>query len=251
VIGPTSATSSHIITITDAADEVRALFDRVRPTLPIVLANLVSLGEIAVACQPSLEQLIVLLPQRHCCQSDGRRAQAQHQAGLRGRHADPQPESEHSAHNRLPARAATAATHLPGLPRPAAGRCVLPNSAGRAVQRPRNLPCETVPGKRAPTAKLCESNEYYVPLNDGFNWKGDPNATLSGQPIPQLPPGSPPARAAPPPDAAPPPIAAAEYDPATGTYVGPDGRVYTQSNLARSATEEQTWQTMVLPPTGN
>ena len=46
-----------------AADEVRALFDRVRPTLPIVLANLVSLGEVAVTYQPSLEQLLVLLPQ--------------------------------------------------------------------------------------------------------------------------------------------------------------------------------------------
>ena len=98
---------------------------------------------------------------------------------------------------------------------------------------------------------MCESNEYYVPLNDGYNWKGDPNATLSGLPIPQLPPGSPPAQAAPPPGPAPPPTAAAEYHPATGTYVGPDGRVYTQSNLARSATEEQTWQTMLLPPTGN
>ncbi|WP_306769720.1 hypothetical protein, partial [Mycobacterium kansasii] len=28
------------------------------------------------------------------------------------------------------------------------------------------------------------------------------------------------------------PIAAAEYDPATGTYVGPDGQVYTRSDLA-------------------
>ena len=46
-----------------AADEVRALFDRVQPTLPIVLANLVSLGEVAVTYQPSLEQLLVLLPQ--------------------------------------------------------------------------------------------------------------------------------------------------------------------------------------------
>ena len=36
--------------------------------------------------------------------------------------------------------------------------------------------------------------------------------------------------------------------PATGTYVGPDGHVYTQANLARSAAEEQTWQTMLLPP---
>jgi phospholipid/cholesterol/gamma-HCH transport system substrate-binding protein len=46
-----------------AADEVRALFDRLQPTLPIVLANLVSLGEVAVTYQPSLEQLLVLLPQ--------------------------------------------------------------------------------------------------------------------------------------------------------------------------------------------
>jgi virulence factor Mce-like protein len=46
-----------------AADEVRALLDRLQPTLPIVLANLVSLGEVALAYQPSLEQLLVLLPQ--------------------------------------------------------------------------------------------------------------------------------------------------------------------------------------------
>jgi len=109
------------------------------------------------------------------------------------------------------------------------------------VRGARNIPCETVPGKRAPTVKLCESNEQYVPLNDGFNWKGDPNATLSGQDIPQLPPG---VMAAP----APPPIAAAQYDPATGTYIGPDGRRYTQSDLAQTAPKDKTWQSMLLPP---
>ena len=107
----------------------------------------------------------------------------------------------------------------------------------------RNIPCETVPGKRAPTAKMCESNEQYVPLNDGNNWKGDPNATLSGQDIPQLPPGSPPA-------AAPPPIPAAQYDPATGTYIGPDGHQYTQSDLAQTAPKDKTWQSMLVPPPG-
>jgi phospholipid/cholesterol/gamma-HCH transport system substrate-binding protein len=129
--------------------------------------------------------------------------------------------------------------------------CRIPQDAPFNVRGARNLPCVTVPGKRAPTAKMCQSNENYVALNDGYSWKGDPNATLSGQPVPQLPPGSQPAQAPPPPGPAPPSIAAAEYDPATGTYVGPDGRVYTQSNLARSATEERTWQTMLLPPTGN
>jgi len=87
---------------------------------------------------------------------------------------------------------------------------------------------------------LCESDETYIPLNDGFNWKGDPNATLSGQPIPQLPPEPAPASA--------PPIAAAEYDPATGSYIGPDGRRYTQTDLAQGAPDDKTWQQMLLPP---
>jgi phospholipid/cholesterol/gamma-HCH transport system substrate-binding protein len=97
---------------------------------------------------------------------------------------------------------------------------------------------------------MCESDEQYVPLNDGFNWKGDPNATLSGQRIPQLPPAA--GEALPPPagPAQAPPVpalATAEYDPATGTYIGPDGKVYTHANLARTAPEEHTWQSMLIP----
>ena len=79
--GSIQAWASNLATITDqlqsqdtavagilqkgpgAADEVRALFDRLQPTLPIVLANLVSIGEVAVTYQPGLEQLLVLLPQ--------------------------------------------------------------------------------------------------------------------------------------------------------------------------------------------
>ncbi|HKP39481.1 MlaD family protein [Mycobacterium sp.] len=252
-----------------AADEVRALFDRVRPTLPIVLANLVSIGEVAVTYQPSLEQLLVLLPQGTAV------TQA---VGVHKRNTKQDYEGDALVFNLnlmipvLPAPIPLPPQQLPPpcttgfLPaqqqrvptfedypdRPAGDvYCRVPQDAPFNVRGARNLPCETVPGKRAPTVKMCESTEYYVPLNDGYNWKGDPNATLSGQAVPQLPPGSPPAQAAPPPGPAPPPVAAAEYDPATGTYVGPDGRVYTQSNLAHRATEEQTWQTMLLPPRGN
>jgi phospholipid/cholesterol/gamma-HCH transport system substrate-binding protein len=95
--------------------------------------------------------------------------------------------------------------------------------------------------------KLCESDEQYVPLNDGNNWKGDPNATYTGQDVPQLPPGSPP-RAAPIPPAAPPPIGATTYNPATGAYVGPDGHEHTQSDLAQAPPKDKTWQKMLLPP---
>ena len=99
---------------------------------------------------------------------------------------------------------------------------------------------------------MCESDQVYVPLNEGWNWKGDPNATASGQDVPQrefmIPaPGGP----APPPVASPPPtpaLAVAQYDPATGAYIAPDGKVYTQADLAQDSPQEKTWQTMLMPP---
>jgi phospholipid/cholesterol/gamma-HCH transport system substrate-binding protein len=255
-----------------AADEVRALFDRLQPTLPIVLANLVSLGEVAVTYQPSLEQLLVLLPQGTAVTQ----AVGVHKRNTKQDYMGdaltfnlnlmipalpqpiplpPQQLPPPCTTGFLPAQQQRVPTFQDYPDRPPGDvYCRVPQDAPFNVRGARNLPCITVPGKRAPTWQMCESNEHYVPLNDGYNWKGDPNATLSGQPVPQLPPvptGPPPAQAAPPPGPAPPPIAAAEYDPSNGTYVGPDGRVYTQSNLANGAKEEQTWQTMLLPPTGN
>jgi phospholipid/cholesterol/gamma-HCH transport system substrate-binding protein len=118
--------------------------------------------------------------------------------------------------------------------------CRIPQDSAMNVRGVRNFPCLTRPGKRAPTVKMCESDETYVPLNDGYNWKGDPNATLSGQPVPQMPPGTP----------APAPIAVAEYDPSTGNYIGPDGKPYTQSNLAPGAQPHE-WQDLLVPPGGS
>lgn len=46
-----------------AAAEAQQLVERLTPTLPVILANLVSLGQIAVTYQPAVEQLLVLIPQ--------------------------------------------------------------------------------------------------------------------------------------------------------------------------------------------
>ncbi|GJF17337.1 mammalian cell entry protein [Mycolicibacterium cyprinidarum] len=238
-----------------AAEEVRALFDQLQPTLPIVLANLVSVGEVAVTYQPNLEQLLVLLPQGTAVtQALGLAKQGTKQDYM-GDYLTfnlnlnvPPP----CTTGFLPAQQQRAATFEDYPNRPEGDLyCRVPQDGPFNVRGARNLPCVTRPGKRGPTVKLCESDQNYVPLNDGYNWKGDPNATTSGQAVPHVRPGSPPAEAPPAPAPAPPPMAAAEYDPASGTYVGPDGRVHTQSNLAQSAAEEQTWQTMLLPPTGN
>jgi phospholipid/cholesterol/gamma-HCH transport system substrate-binding protein len=233
-----------------AADEGRQLFDRLQPTVPILMANLVSLGDVAVAYQPNIEQTLVLLPQVVAELQGASLSSHGTKEDYKGTHFNfnlnvnmPPP----CTTGYLPAqqRRSAAPEDYPDLP---AGDlyCRIPQESDLvAVRGARNTPCATVPGKRAPTVKMCESDEQYVPLNEGTNWKGDPNATLSGQDIPQLPPGSPPA---PPPAApAPPPLAVAEYDPATGTYVGPDGKVYTQTNLAENG-QGQTWQSMLVPP---
>ena len=236
-----------------ASDEARKLMERLKPTLPVLAANLASVGQVAVDYQSDIEQLLVVLPQAVAEGQGTFVANANTKQAYKG---------EYLSFNLnvnlppacttgfLPAQQARIPT-LVDYPDRAPGDlyCKTPQDSPFNVRGARNIPCETVPGKRAPTVKLCESNEQYVPLNDGYNWKGDPNATLSGQDIPDVPPGSDPGGLAMP--TAPPPPAlmgVAEYDPATGTYVAPNGRQYTQSQLAHPAKQDNTWQSMLLPP---
>lgn len=229
-----------------AAAEARRLVDRLQPTLPVLLANLASVAPVLLTYDAGIEQLLVLLP---------RGIEAFQAATLGDRDVLGPYKGLYLNFNLtfnippscstgfLPIQQMRAPSEQDYPDRPTGDLyCRIPQDSPFNVRGARNIPCVTRPGKRAPTVKLCESDESYVPLNDGYNWKGDPNATLSGQDVPQLPP--PTATTAP-------TIAAAEYDPATGTYVGPDGRTYTQTNLAQSVPKERTWQSMLLPPSGN
>jgi phospholipid/cholesterol/gamma-HCH transport system substrate-binding protein len=218
-----------------ALEEGRALFDRVAPALPVLLANLVSLGDIAVTYRNDLEQLLVLFPQGTAVMSAIAVADSGVKQAYRGIYLDfnlnlnlPPPCNT----GFLPVRQQRSPSDQDYPERPAGELyCRIPQDSDMNVRGVRNIPCETKPGKRSPTVELCESDEQYVPLNDGLNWKGDPNATLSGQGIPQYAP--------------PPPVAAVPYDPATGDYIGPDGKRYTQADLAHPG--NKTWQSMLVP----
>ncbi|MGX9788100.1 MCE family protein [Mycobacterium sp. MMS18-G62] len=226
-----------------ALEEGRALFDRVAPALPVLLANLVSLGDIAVTYRNDLEQLLVLFPQGTAVMSAIAVADSGVKQAYRGIYLDfnlnlnlPPPCNT----GFLPVRQQRSPSDQDYPERPAGELyCRIPQDSDMNVRGVRNIPCETKPDKRSPTVELCESDEQYVPLNEGLNWKGDPNATLSGQGVPQYAPGQDPRQ--------PPPPAAVPYDPATGDYIGPDGKRYTQTDLAHP--DNKTWQSMLVPPT--
>lgn len=202
-----------------ALDQTRQLLDRVLPSIPVLLTNLVSVTEVGLTYRNGLEQILVLFPQLVAIEQGSLLANVNTNQDYKGAYLSfnlnlnlPPP----CTTGYLPAQQARSAAFedYPDLP---AGNlyCRVPQDSPFNVRGARNIPCETRPGKRAPTVAMCESDEQYVPLNDGYNWKGDPNATMSGQDIPQLPPGS----------------ASPEQ---SVTAPGPG---------------EKTWQSMLLPPT--
>lgn len=168
-----------------AADEASRLLNQIKVTLPVLLANFTTIGQIGVTYHPSLEQLLVLLPP----------AIAELQAALPtnnytgipvgGFHvsiADPPactvgflPPSQW----RSPADTTTIDT-------PDGLYCKLPQDSPLAVRGARNYPCMGHPGKRAPTVEICDSDKPYEPLAMRQHMAGpyplDPNLVSQGIP---------------------------------------------------------------------
>jgi len=177
-----------------ALDAGRSLFDRVAPALPVLLMNMVSLGQVAVSYHDAIEQLLVMFPQGTAVMSAIAAPNSGTKQDYRGIYLDfnlnlnlPPPCNA----GFLPVTQQRAPSQVDAPQRPAGELyCRVPQDSPLNVRGVRNIPCADNPAKRAPTVEMCESDEQYVPLNDGWNWKGDPNATLSGQSVPQESPGA-------------------------------------------------------------
>lgn len=146
-----------------AFDEVSRLLNDVKPTLPVLLANLTTIGQIGVAYHASIEQMLVLLPPFTAAiqsfiptKSPSGLAVGAFNLVL----SDPPactvgflPPSQW----RSPADTRTVDT-------PDGLYCKLPQDSPIAVRGARNYPCMERPGKRAPTVEMCDSDKPFEPL---------------------------------------------------------------------------------------
>ncbi|HKP40761.1 MlaD family protein [Mycobacterium sp.] len=168
------------------ANEVSTLLNQLKPTLPVLLSNLTTLGQIFVTYNPSLEQLLVLLPGTVSLQqSFGIMKNNPYGLPLSDfafTISDPPP----CTVGFLPPSQWRSPADTTTIDTPDGLYCKLPQDSPIGVRGARNLPCMGHPGKRAPTVELCNDPKGYQPLAIRQHYLGpypiDPNLIAQGIP---------------------------------------------------------------------
>jgi phospholipid/cholesterol/gamma-HCH transport system substrate-binding protein len=162
-----------------AADQASSTFEGIRPSFPVLAANLANLGRIGVIYNRSIEQALVIFP---ALQAALITIGGQLPADEGGKQDfkisinDPPP-CNVGFLNPMDIRT-PGDTTLRELPTDL--YCKVPQNDPSVVRGARNYPCQEFPGKRAPTVQLCRDPKGYVPI--GSNpWRGPPIPT--GTPV--------------------------------------------------------------------
>lgn len=169
------------------ADEVGALLNQVKPTLPVLLANLSTVGQLLVTYNPSIEQLLVLFPAVIASQQS---------FGLPTNNPTGVPAGDFSLTiadppactvGFLPPSQWRSPEDQTSIDTPDGLYCKLPQDSPMNVRGARNYPCMAHPGKRAPTVELCNDPKGYQPLAMRQHITGpypfDPNLAAQGVPV--------------------------------------------------------------------
>jgi phospholipid/cholesterol/gamma-HCH transport system substrate-binding protein len=168
-----------------AADEASRLFEQIKPTLPVLLANLTTLGQIGVTYHPSLEQLFVLLPPAVAITQTA--GPFNHPEGwAKGDFALTVDDPPICTVGFLPPNMWRSPSDTSDIDTPDGLYCKLPQDSPLSVRGARNYPCMGHPGKRAPTVEICNSDKPFIPLAMRQHVLGpyplDPNLLAQGIP---------------------------------------------------------------------
>ena len=143
--------------------ETTQLLDQLKPTLPLMLANLGTISEILMTYNPSLEQLLVLLPP-YIAQQQSYAPLSDSTGSARGDFAATVSDPPACTVGFLPPSSWRSPADESDIDTPDGLYCKLPQDSPIAVRGARNFPCIRHPGKRAPTVDLCNSDRPYSPL---------------------------------------------------------------------------------------
>jgi phospholipid/cholesterol/gamma-HCH transport system substrate-binding protein len=168
-----------------AADEASRLFEQIKPTLPVLLANLTTIGQIGVTYHPSLEQLLVLLPPSVAITQTA--APFNHPEGwAKGDFSFTVDDPPICTVGFLPPNMWRSPSDTSDIDTPDGLYCKLPQDSPLSVRGARNYPCMGHPGKRAPTVEICNSDKPFMPLAMRQHVLGpypiDPNLLAQGIP---------------------------------------------------------------------
>ncbi|MFE9582557.1 MCE family protein [Nocardia sp. NPDC006044] len=221
-----------------AMQRVSAQFESLRPTLPLLLTNLVSTGQVGVTYHAGLEQLLVVFPPLIAALRTIIRGPVEYGAMVDFMVVVNDPPACTTGF--LPANERRSPSELDSIPSPPGLYCKVPQDSPVDVRGIRNTPCAEFPGVRAPTPELCRTG--YVP--EGDNPAFGPPRPVAPASAPVTP-GT--TQVAPAAYGTGTPAAARSYDPSTGQYIGPDGRTYRQGDIGPggSGTVPSSWQAML------
>lgn len=213
-----------------AAQRAQDTFTALKPTLPLLLANLGSVGQVGVTYHAGLEQILVVYPQLIAALLTVVRGPIEYGAMtdfMLGLNDPPGCLTGFLPPGQWRSPAVSDAPDIPGDL-----YCKVAQNANEAVRGIRNTPCADVPGKRAPTPRLCHDPAGYVPEGDN-------------PPIGQSPPVAPASAGG---SADPPPVVLRNYQRGDDTFVAPDGRTYRQGDVGPdgSGTVPSSWQELFV-----
>jgi phospholipid/cholesterol/gamma-HCH transport system substrate-binding protein len=168
-----------------ALDEASRLFQQIKPTLPLLLANLTTIGQIGVTYHPSIEQVLVLLPAAVAYEQTAQGSNWP-DGQARGDFALTIDDPPICTVGFLPQNQWRSPADTSDIDTPDGMYCKLPQDSPLSVRGARNNPCMGHPGKRAPTVEICNSDKPFMPLAMRQHVLGpspiDPNLLAQGIP---------------------------------------------------------------------
>ena len=207
----------------DALARATKVLDELQPTMPVLVANLVSVGEVGVVYNRSIEQLLVIYPalvSSLITAINGAKDTGEIKVdfNLQINETPPCTTGFLSAEERRSPADLSVPPLINGI------YCKVPEDSQTVVRGARNLPCMEYPGRRGASPAECAANNY---TPEGIN---PPDTSEVGPPgnnpnaynvEPSSTTGEPEIR-----------TSAAMYNAETGEYLGADGKTYRQLNLS-------------------